>query len=87
MDNRKLKIVNQFSTKTTCFQVHQENNVDCNKEKCNNWINCSRYNNCSIIAAKSGPKTLEEIGEIFNLTRMRICQIEKNVSKKLKETC
>jgi len=42
--------------------------------------------NCVLIAAKEGPKTLQEIGEIFDLTRMRICQIEKNILGKLKSS-
>jgi DNA-directed RNA polymerase sigma subunit (sigma70/sigma32) len=41
------------------------------------------HNNCAIIAAKSGPMTLQEIGEVFDVTRMRICQIEKTILKKL----
>jgi DNA-directed RNA polymerase sigma subunit (sigma70/sigma32) len=29
--------------------------------------------------------TLQDIGDIFKVTRMRICQIEKNAIKKLKD--
>ena len=36
-----------------------------------------------MIAADKGPMTLQEIGDIFGVTRMRICQIEKSVLKKL----
>ena len=36
-----------------------------------------------MISAQKGPKTLQEIGEIFGVTRMRICQIEKSVLSKL----
>ena len=39
-------------------------------------------NNCVIIAAQTGPKTLQEIGEVFNITRMRVCQIEKSIISK-----
>ena len=43
-------------------------------------------NNCGIIAAKNDNKmTLEDVGKLFNVTRMRICQIEKIAIKKLKE--
>ena len=31
-------------------------------------------------------RTLQEIGEVFNLTRMRICQIEKSILGKLKSS-
>jgi DNA-directed RNA polymerase sigma subunit (sigma70/sigma32) len=29
--------------------------------------------------------TLQEIGEIFDVTRMRICQIEKSVMRKMSD--
>ena len=38
-----------------------------------------------MLAAKEGPMTLQEIGEIFDVTRMRICQIEKSIMKKMSE--
>lgn len=42
--------------------------------------------NCCINASKRDQKlTLENIGKIFGLTRMRICQIEKIAVSKLKE--
>jgi DNA-directed RNA polymerase sigma subunit (sigma70/sigma32) len=40
--------------------------------------------NCAILASREGPKTLEEVGQMFNLTRMRICQIESSIKKKLR---
>jgi hypothetical protein len=67
----------------TCFKFHQDNNILCDINSCRNWIDCKKYNNCVLIAANDGPKTLESIGQIFNVTRMRICQIEKNILKKL----
>jgi DNA-directed RNA polymerase specialized sigma subunit len=67
----------------TCFDFHIEHNLCCNKQNCRSWIQNSQNNNCIIIASHKGPKTLQEIGEIFNITRMRVCQIEKNIIKKL----
>jgi hypothetical protein len=32
---------------------------------------------------QDGPKTLQEVGEVFGLTRMRICQIEKAIFEKI----
>ena len=40
--------------------------------------------NCVINAANSGPLTLQEVGNIFSVTRMRICQIEKSAKEILK---
>lgn len=40
---------------------------------------CSESLNCSIIGAVQGEHTLQEIGDIFDVTRMRICQIEKTI--------
>ena len=81
MKNRKLKVINNPET---CFKLHEIHNVSCHKKSCNSWIDYNESNNCAIIASKSGPKTLQEIGKIYGLTRMRICQIEKNIYKKLK---
>jgi DNA-directed RNA polymerase sigma subunit (sigma70/sigma32) len=44
----------------------------------------SEGKNCILITSKSGPKTLQEIGQIYGLTRMRICQIEKVIYEKVK---
>jgi DNA-directed RNA polymerase sigma subunit (sigma70/sigma32) len=52
---------------------------------CRQWFNNEENNNCAIIAAELGPMTLQNIGNLFSLTRMRICQIEKNAMKKIRE--
>jgi DNA-directed RNA polymerase sigma subunit (sigma70/sigma32) len=41
--------------------------------------------NCVMIAAMEGPHTLQKIGQIYGLTRMRICQIEKNIFEKIRK--
>ncbi|NBP02925.1 MAG: hypothetical protein EBU90_22995 [Proteobacteria bacterium] len=42
--------------------------------------------NCVIIASQNGPYTLQKIGKIYGLTRMRICQIEKTIIQKIKNS-
>lgn len=43
------------------------------------------HNNCIInMVNENEDLTLEKVGELFNVTRMRICQIEKNIIDKLK---
>ena len=39
--------------------------------------------NCTLVAAKKGTMTLQEIGDIFGVTRMRICQLEKRIIRKI----
>ena len=75
-----------LNLKSTCFEQHEKLGIACKKKDCKNWIKCKTGMNCVLIAAKEGPKTLQEIGEIFDLTRMRICQIEKNILGKLKSS-
>lgn len=69
---------------TTCFEAHSKHNVNCNKVSCKNYMNDKNNQNCVIIAAQKGPYTLQNIGKLYGLTRMRICQIEKNIIQKLK---
>ena len=71
---------------TTCFAEHQERSLSCKKSSCRNWMRDDDSLNCAIIGSneKEG-RTLQEIGNIFGVTRMRICQIEKSVKKKLSE--
>lgn len=67
----------------TCFAAHTRNNVCCNRSNCRYWMKDENSQNCSLIAANAGGMTLEHIGQIFGLTRMRVCQIEKNIYKKI----
>ena len=70
---------------TTCFKEHKKANKLCDKQSCRQWLDCSKHNNCVILASEEGPKTLQEIGDLNGLTRMRICQIEKSALKKIKD--
>ena len=77
MINKKhLKVLNDVK----CYEAHNEFDVDCQKKKCKNWIPYENGNNCLNIAIKKhGQLTFQRIGDIFDLTRMRICQIEKRI--------
>jgi len=70
---------------TTCFAVHEELGVPCEKKSCRCWFNNNETLNCVNIAAKRGPEKQEKIGEYFGLTRMRVCQIEKNILVKIRK--
>ncbi len=84
----RLSVINnnhEIAEGVSCFSIHEKYSVKCEKTSCPNWISHNDGLNCSIITAQDGPKTLQDIGKIFNLTRMRICQIEKNIRKKIKD--
>lgn len=83
MKNKKLAVLNLSDT---CYVLHEELQKSCKDKQCKNWIDYKDGNNCVIIASKSGPKTLQEIGKIYGLTRMRICQLEKTIYEKVKRT-
>ena len=68
---------------TTCHNEHEKYGVACQKKGCRYWQPCKESQNCIMIASRQGEKTLQEIGDIFGVTRMRICQIEKLIFKKL----
>jgi hypothetical protein len=88
MQNKKVhsprESVGIILNNTSCFKEHSELNKKCKFEHCKYWIDASCDLNCTLIASQNGPKTLQEIGDIFGVTRMRICQIEKNIILKLK---
>ena len=70
---------------TTCFSVHAKYNVNCQRQRCPQWISHPECNNCVILAAQNGPHTLQKIGQIYGWTRMRICQIEKGIFEKIRK--
>jgi DNA-directed RNA polymerase specialized sigma subunit len=85
---KRLPIVQSKSSKaldgTTCFSYQEKSNVDCQRQRCQHWIDHPESNNCVVIAAGKGPHTLQKIGQIYGLTRMRICQIEKSIFEKIR---
>ena len=68
-----------------CYRVIADGDTPCPEENCRHFLKSDKDLNCSIIAANSGPKTLQEIGDYYGISRMRVCQIEKSILKKLKE--
>lgn len=70
--------------KITCFNAHKNKNIDCKNKKCRYWHQMEGANNCIINASQEKTYTLQEVGDLFNITRMRVCQIEKLAIKKLK---
>jgi hypothetical protein len=70
---------------TTCWETNEANETPCRNKGCRLWLNCKAKQNCTIIAAQDGPKTLQEIGNLHELTRMRICQVEKEALRKIRD--
>lgn len=69
-----------------CFNYHKENMLTCDNKKCRYWIEEKNNQNCCVnLVEEKKDMTLEEIGNIFKVTRMRICQIEKRAIQKIKE--
>ncbi len=66
-----------------CFEAQEIFQVRCEKNTCRHWLENKSSYNCVLIAAKDGPRTLQQIGDMFKITRMRVCQIEKKILKKL----
>ena len=68
-----------------CFEFCEMKSISCKKNNCRYWINSKDNQMCCIIASKKNKNmTLEEVGKLFNVTRMRICQIEKKAIEKIK---
>lgn len=83
MHKSKQKI-NLKVIQTTCYETIEKYESTCQRQSCKQWINHPMGKNCVLITTKKGPLTLREIGKIYGLTRMRICQIEKNIYQKIR---
>ena len=88
---RKLKVIQGKDSPvvqgTTCFAETARHGTKCRRRTCRYWIKNPASCNCVMVAAQSGPHTLQGIGDIYGLTRMRICQIEKGILEKIQNTC
>jgi len=70
--------------KSTCYEAVEKYGIACERKSCKQWLDFEQGKNCLIITTQAGPLTLNEIGKIYGLTRMRICQIEKNIYQKIR---
>ena len=69
----------------TCFEAHKIKNKSCQIDNCRYWHDLSCSQNCIINKVNNQEDlTLQEVGELFNITRMRVCQIEKAALEKLR---
>jgi hypothetical protein len=80
-----MNISDEVVVGTTCFAEHEKRNVTCKKKACRQWMESSCYLNCAVIASNKNDEgmTLQEIGDIFEITRMRVCQLEKASLQKI----
>jgi hypothetical protein len=85
MPKNGLKVVNDNNVvaNTTCYATHAKYEVACMRRRCPNWLNLKNSQNCTLIAASQGAHTLERIGEIYSVSRMQICKIEKQIKDKI----
>lgn len=74
-----------FPLNYSCINNNRECGSVCNESSCRYSMISEKYLNCSMIASEEGPLTLQEIGDCFGLSRMRICQIEKGIFKKIRK--
>ena len=68
--------------KEICYKIHKASKIPCAKQDCRYNINLPQCQNCVLIAADQ-KHTLQDVGDVYGVTRMRICQIEKRSLDKL----
>lgn len=68
----------------TCISIIKESRAPCKKTTCRYHLQGEKGLGCALIAAEEGPLTLQEIGDFYGISRMRVCQIEKAILKKLR---
>tara|TARA_Y100000034_G_C6850461_1_gene385799 strand:+ start:1117 stop:1350 length:234 start_codon:yes stop_codon:yes gene_type:complete len=68
-----------------CYVYQEKECTGCSVKNCRYWINHTKSGNCVIVGAKKENWTLQDVGKIFGVTRMRICQIEKTIINKIKK--
>ena len=73
-----------------CFKYNKNKKINCKIDSCRYWLDDAESSNCclNIVNSESYNEekvTLQDIGDLFKVTRMRICQVEKIALKKLKD--
>ena len=76
----------ELKSKKKCYLKILDDKKPCQKNSCRHFLVSEKDLNCSLHAACRGPMTLQEIGEYYNISRMRVCQIEKTILHKLKNS-
>ena len=71
--------------KSSCVEIIKESQASCKKIDCRYNLNSQKNLSCALIAAEKGPLTLQEIGDYYGISRMRVCQIERAILKKLRD--
>ena len=68
-----------------CYERNLRQSSACTRRECRYWIAHAGAVNCTLVAASRGPMTLQQIGEIIGVTRMRVCQLEKKILREIRE--
>ena len=68
-----------------CSQTCLSCRVSCPVDQCRYWIPYEKEKNCSLVSIYiNGSMTLQDVGERLGISFVRVCQIEKKISQKLK---
>lgn len=71
----------------TCKQTNKYILKRCSCPTCEWYIKCSKFCDCSIIAAHFGPFSNADIGSMMEITGERVRQIESSAIQKLIKMC
>ena len=86
IDREPTEFETQYNENPTCFEVHEKWQLECDQDKCRNWMDYSSDLNCAVVCARKHDNglSLREVAERMNVSFPRISQIEHAAFKKLK---